>query len=563
MAEVVLAAPASERPSWRPVWLEVALVAALVMIAAAVRLSEVHVVPPYTDETEEALRAWRIATGELRPLTNVDSYVGALWSYVVAGAFRVFGRDPAIPRLASLAAGALTVGATYLLGRQLYGRTAGAAGAVLLAGNAAHVLVNSHVAWSSCATPLFTTTAFWLLARALDRPARPLWLGLAGLAFGLALQTHPSVAVFVLGAAGYALWRDPRLPLRPGAWLAGALFLLGYANVLVYNLGSEFDTLAQARRVSVEYAGGAGLDAWGYVASLLGILVLVVQVTAGVVEPRLTAAEHLADLRMALALLASVAALAWSVQRRAWLLLFVAVPVVLLMPALNQRWSPILAARYVMPLLPLLLVALGGMAVALTGRRARGEWAAAVGAVGAAAVVAVVQQAGLGAYYRDEIAAGRSNDGPWRMVRLVEAQRRAREPVVVHADLHLLPTGGGGTWAKALDYLLELKGLRKDVSPRDPGARLRACEVTAVALRYVGRDARRPVRDEAPYVELADRRPADEPRHLAYWIARPAGPPGERRAEPGGGRLDVPYALPWRNRSLFDPRVATFDTGCE
>ena len=370
------------------------------------------------------------------------------------------------------------------------------------------------------------------------------------LAVGLALQTHPSVAAFLIGAAVYALWRDPRLPLRPGAWLAVLLLAVGYGNVLAYNLGSGFDTLTQAQRVGSEYAGGAGLDAWGYVASLLGILVLIVQTTAGVVDPRLTAAEYLIDPRVFVTLVALLAALVWSVRRRELLLICVAIPVVVLIPALNQRWSPILASRYVMPLVPLLLAATAGGLVALVGSRTSGvrtTWGVALGAAG---LVVLVQLAGLWSYYGVEIAAGRSNDGPWQMIRIVDEQRRSREPFAVHADLHLLPTGGGGTWAKALDYLLELEDIRKDVSPRDPDAHLRACDVTGVTLRYVERDSRqRPARDE--------------PNAERHWIARAAPPAGERRDDRGRVVLDVPYSLPWRNRSLFDPRAPTFETGCE
>jgi 4-amino-4-deoxy-L-arabinose transferase-like glycosyltransferase len=556
VAEATLLGPAPARSAWRALALEAAPVVALVVVAGLVRWPYVHLVPPYTDETEEALRAWRIAQGELRPLVNVDAYIGALWSYVVAGGFALAGRSAELPRLASLVAGALTVGVTYLLGRQLYGHLAGLVAAILLAGNAAHILVSSHVAWSNCATPLFTTTAFWLLLRALDRPDRPLRLGLAGLAWGLALQTHPSVAAYLLGAAIYALWRDPRLPLRPGAWLGALLLLAGSGNVLAYNLGSGFDTLTQAQRVGSEYAGGAGLDAWGYVASLLGILVLIVQTAAGVVDARLTAAEYLVDPRVLVALAGLAAALVWSARRREPLLLCVSVTAVVLIPALNQRWSPILASRYVMPLLPLALATVGGMLVCAcaglgrAGSRVTESGAPRAAAPAVAGLVAVAQLVGLGHYYQAEIAAGRSNVGPWQMIQVVEEQRRAREPFVVHADLHLLPTGGGGTWARALDYLLELEDVRKDVSPRDPQARLRACDVTAVVLRYVERDpARRPAGDEL--------------RHDRYWIARPAPLPGERRQDPGRLVLEAPYSLPWRNRSLFDPRAPTFETGCE
>src|SRR3954447_9705298 len=158
-------------PAWHGRIGEVALVVGLVLVAALVRWPNVQVLPPFTDETEEALRAWAIVQGDLRPLVNVDSYIGALWSYVVAAGLVVFGRNAEVPRLASLVAGALTVGVTYLLGRRLFGRQAGLLAALLLAANAAHVLVSSHVAWSNCATPLFTTLAFWLTHRALDRPS--------------------------------------------------------------------------------------------------------------------------------------------------------------------------------------------------------------------------------------------------------------------------------------------------------------------------------------------------------------------------------------------------------
>ena len=137
-------------------------------------------------------------------------------------------------------------------------------------------------------------------------------------------------------------------------------------------------------------------------------------------------------------------------------------------------------------------------------------------ALGVAGLVALVQLGGLWLYYQTEIAAGRSNDGPWRMVRLVEEQRRAREPFVVHSDLHLLPTGGGGTWAKAMDYLLELEDVRKDVSPREDGA-------TAAGLR---RD------DGGAAVRRARRAAAPGPRRAAprAVLDRAAGAAGRRAA---------------------------------
>src|SRR5687768_9365142 len=60
MAEATLAttstAPSASRPRWQAVWRDLAIVVGLVAVAALVRWPNVHVVPPYTDETEEALR---------------------------------------------------------------------------------------------------------------------------------------------------------------------------------------------------------------------------------------------------------------------------------------------------------------------------------------------------------------------------------------------------------------------------------------------------------------------------------------------------------------------------
>ena len=99
MASVATAPAKLPRLARRGAVAETVLVIGLVLLAAALRWPQLNILPPYTDETEESLRAWAIARGELRALTNVDAYVGSLWSYVVAGAFTVLGRSPEVPRL--------------------------------------------------------------------------------------------------------------------------------------------------------------------------------------------------------------------------------------------------------------------------------------------------------------------------------------------------------------------------------------------------------------------------------------------------------------------------------
>lgn len=70
MADTVVFAPERLRASHRPALLETSAVMALMVVAALIRWPNFMSVPPFTDETEEALRAWAIARGELRPLTS-------------------------------------------------------------------------------------------------------------------------------------------------------------------------------------------------------------------------------------------------------------------------------------------------------------------------------------------------------------------------------------------------------------------------------------------------------------------------------------------------------------
>jgi len=189
---------------------EAALVAALVGIAAAIRLPYLWQIPELTDETWEVWRAYDIYRGRILPLTNITNFVSAFWNYLVAALFWIAGPSPFTPRLLIMAIGTLTIVPTYLLGREIGGPRAGLIGAALLATSGGHIVSNSHIAWSSCTTPLFATTAFWLLARAVQRPSG--WsLAGAGLFSGLAWLTHGTFLFLLPGLAVFLLWRGPPL----------------------------------------------------------------------------------------------------------------------------------------------------------------------------------------------------------------------------------------------------------------------------------------------------------------------------------------------------------------
>src|SRR5206468_902952 len=159
-------------------------------------------------------------------LVGVRTYFGPLNEYLLVAAWRLLGRDPHFMRLLPLLFGAATVPAAYWLGRELRGHLAGLLTALLVGVSGFHVLVSSHVGWTNCLTPLFTTLACAALARAV-RLGSGTALALCGLLFGLALQTHLLAGLLLPGAAAYLLWKRPRLLRSPWLALAALLFLAG------------------------------------------------------------------------------------------------------------------------------------------------------------------------------------------------------------------------------------------------------------------------------------------------------------------------------------------------
>jgi len=129
---------ASGRPggfvAWRAGAPDLAAVLAIFGVALAVRAPFLSDTPRYTDEMGEVLRAFDVYRGIGLPLTNVDAYIGPFWNYLLAAAMWLFGPTPELPRRVVLVSGALTVAATYGLGRQVAGRGAGLLAAALLVG---------------------------------------------------------------------------------------------------------------------------------------------------------------------------------------------------------------------------------------------------------------------------------------------------------------------------------------------------------------------------------------------------------------------------------------------
>lgn len=475
----------SARPSTRATLL---VVAALTLLALALRAPARHEIPRYTDETAEVAAAIAIARDGARPLVHDDAYRGAFWAYLLAGALWLGGgADPDLPRDFALALGVLTVLATYGLARAMAGPTAGLIAGILMATAFGPIALLSHVAWSNHSTPLWTTLAalcLWKGAGAKADPAPPgedrragVWLALSGLLWGLALQTHPSVLALLPGAVLWFLAAgDRRARLRgPGPWLALVFFVLAISPLLVYNLRSGMAGVTEGSRAGQPIEREPGAAAWArnlgglagqlgrtaaagpapepfmefYPMSRLGDLVLATD-----------ALRPLATFAYALLLLG---ALGWSAWRGPRLPAWLAGSALVVLPLVNRNYTSFHDMRYIGFLLPLGYAAFGaGVAAWIGAPGTRGRRVAAGLAV---AGLALYPLAATAAFYHRETIEGRTNR-PYRAA-VAYLERAAAGPghhIFVDKAMRPIKMGGGGDPTRSFAQLLTLRGIPHTVT---------------------------------------------------------------------------------------------------
>ena len=238
------------------------------VLALAVRLPNLMMVPAYTDEGREVLWGLDIALGRHFPLTGIDSYDGPLFAYLVAGLFRLLGVSAEIPRGMALVFGALTVVAAYWLGRLMLNRLAGLIAAGLALTCPLLVVYTSHPGWSSSLAPFFVMATTIALYAGVERDKSWL-LASSGLLAALTLQSHPTSLVALIGMLLWFLTRPTlrRWLSRPAPYIALGLFLLGYAPIILANVG--FGRTAMSDAAQRTYAFVPTLDPLEYLQRLI------------------------------------------------------------------------------------------------------------------------------------------------------------------------------------------------------------------------------------------------------------------------------------------------------
>lgn len=503
-------------------WVDVLLVSTLIGLAGAVRWPNLLLSPQFPSVGAGILLAVELLDGRAFPLADDAPYIGAPFIYLLATVYKLFGPSVEITLLVPWAIGALTVIPTYLLGRELAGRTAGLLAGALLATAGAHVVVTSHVPMSHSLTPLCSTFTLWLLARAVVRHSG--WsLALAGLAAGLTLQTHPTVLPLLVGSAAAVLLVRPAWLRTRWPYIAVVLVVLGYSTLLANHVRTGFAVVADIEGKQEEYLeGGEGVeedtDRGIYLTNLASLSVSLARMASGEIDERESSADYLSDPWVlsypALAVLGALIA-----ARRGNPLLLVALALAVFWPPLlSGKYKPILDGRYLMPDLPVIFVDVAVAFAALAGLSMRSMPAIrlAGGALLLVGAVALVLHplAPLERFYKESQEDGFSNALYLTTMQQIRAARQADEVVLLDPQLTTVKSTGGGKASTNFAWLTAVS--RIPTQPLDTSGRSNLTGRLAILHRSTADNLDKRLRLEPLDGKRANGK--DSPSYRAYRI---------------------------------------------
>lgn len=321
----------------------------LFALALMARLPWLWEVPRFIDELREVELGYLIYLGKTYPLHNAAHDIGALHNYILALLFQFFGLNLYLPRLYVAVTSAFTVVLLYILGRKLHSHYTGLLAAGLLITNGMHILV-THMAWSNCTTPFFFVLSLLTTYHAWERRS-PWWLTAAGFLWGLTLQTHSSVIIYIAAVAAFIL--SPSIK-RSAGWstrtylLAGFALMLGYANMIYYNLislGGSFRWMGTKAYALETHPGLAS-----YLNNLSHLLVDFFRTLSSTYITLPNPIQYLSRPLFIVAILLLAAGIILN-RRNSWRLsIWLMTAGILIIPIFNQRYAFFVSTRYIMPL---------------------------------------------------------------------------------------------------------------------------------------------------------------------------------------------------------------------
>jgi 4-amino-4-deoxy-L-arabinose transferase-like glycosyltransferase len=186
---------------------EIVLVTALVVLAFVMRAYDAGNIPISSggDEAEMGLQALQVLDGRLSNPFATSWYTHpTLFFFLQSLSLRVFGETVLGLRMLSALIGTLTILATYLLVRQLHGRTLAAATAALLAVYPYHIQF-SRIGLNNIADPFWAAIVFFLAIRGMVTRHIGYFVG-AGFAIGLSQYFYHGVRLVPVMLAIFLLF---------------------------------------------------------------------------------------------------------------------------------------------------------------------------------------------------------------------------------------------------------------------------------------------------------------------------------------------------------------------
>jgi hypothetical protein len=307
------------------------IVAGLFLLALSIRSYDLFESPGFF-EGKELQVTLDLVHGTHFPLYNQNPHIGAFANYLIAAFFELFGLHWWIPRVVIVLMGALTIPITFLLGRRLTDTRTALLGSIFMAFCMYHALLLSHVPWSNCMSPLFSAASSLCFVKA-AQTRKVLWMGLGGLFFGIALQTHPSLITLALPIIliflffGDAPWRTRIWSYAPLLALAGAV--VGYANMIYYNVAHRMGSVTFGMQYPT-YALQRNPQITTYVRNLKNAGGLMLRLISGGAEVKSLQPFNWLTLMVLLAGVMLLAGLAVCLYNKSW-----ALPVLFLLPFLT------------------------------------------------------------------------------------------------------------------------------------------------------------------------------------------------------------------------------------